>query len=119
MKQILRRDKIAESSPQNLAKNPLFWINSQTDFIFVLLLAILILIAFFRYTYSQGSTISNVFNFLIHCLGIWGVVVTAIAIATVEINRAIANETKERGEDGIQQKRKVDLKDLKDYLPEN
>ncbi|MDE5120956.1 MAG: hypothetical protein O4965_12940, partial [Trichodesmium sp. St19_bin1] len=62
MKQILSRYKIASSSPENLTKNPLFWLNSQTDFIFVLLLAILILIAFFRYTYSQGSTISNIFN---------------------------------------------------------
>ena len=120
MKQILSRYKIASSSPQNLTKNPLFWLNSQTDFIFVLLLAILILIAFFRYTYSQGSTISNVFNFLIHCLGIWGVVVTAIAIATVEINRAIANETKEQGEDGLRKKRKVDLSKLEEnYLPTN
>ncbi|MCL2927066.1 MAG: MotA/TolQ/ExbB proton channel family protein [Trichodesmium sp. MAG_R01] len=120
MKQILSRYKIASSSPQNLTKNPLFWLNSQTDFIFVLLLAILILIAFFRYTYSQGSTISNIFNFLIHCLGIWGVVVTAIAIATVEINRAIANETKEQGEDGLRKKRKVDLSKLEEnYLPTN
>lgn len=120
MKQILSRYKIASSSPENLTKNPLFWLNSQTDFIFVLLLAILILIAFFRYTYSQGSTISNIFNFLIHCLGIWGVVVTAIAIATVEINRAIANETKEQGEDGLRKKRKVDLSKLEEnYLPTN
>lgn len=120
MKQILSRYKIASSSPQNLTKNPLFWLNSQIDFIFVLLLAILTLIAFFRYTYSQGSTISNVFNFLIHCLGIWGVVVTAIAIATVEINRAIANETKEQGEDGLRKKRKVDLSKLEEnYLPTN
>ena len=120
MKQILSRYKIASSSPQNLTKNPLFWLNSQIDFIFVLLLAILILIAFFRYTYSQGSTISNIFNFLIHCLGIWGVVVTAIAIATVEINRAIANETKEQGEDGLRKKRKVDLSKLEEnYLPAN
>jgi|GEM_PF-1935104 Biopolymer transport proteins len=120
MKQILSRYKIASSSPQNLTKNPLFWLNSQIDFIFVLLLAILILIAFFRYTYSQGSTISNIFNFLIHCLGIWGVVVTAIAIATVEINRAIANETKEQGEDGLRKKRKVDLSKLEEnYLPTN
>ncbi len=75
--------------------------------------ALFVVLLFFRYTYSEEIvSIPNIFNLFIHCLGIWGIVVTAIAVATVEINIAIANETKERGENGLRETRKVDLSKL-------
>ena len=94
MKEILSRDKISSFPPQKLAKEPLFWLNTQKDFICVLSFAILILIVFFRYTYSQDSALSNIFNLSIHSLGIWGIILTAKAVATVEINRAIYQKVK-------------------------
>ncbi len=36
MKEILSRDKIAIFPPQKLVKEPLFWLNTQKYFVFVL-----------------------------------------------------------------------------------
>ncbi len=63
MKQILSRDKIASSSPQKLVKEPLFWLNTQKYFVFVLSFALFVVLVFFRYTYSEEIiSIANLLN---------------------------------------------------------
>ncbi|MCZ8244161.1 MAG: MotA/TolQ/ExbB proton channel family protein [Microcystis sp. LE19-131.1A] len=122
--QVLGRRRISEISPNRLIKNPIFWIKTQKDFLIILLASLVVIAIFFRYTYSGFSSylssLSNVFNLCIHLIGIWGVIVAAKAIATVEVERAIANEIKENGEKGIREKRNVSLSKLEEnYLPVN
>jgi MotA/TolQ/ExbB proton channel family len=121
---ILSRRKISESSPERLLKNPIFWIETQKDFLFTLLVALIIIITFFRYTYSAFSSylssLSNIFNLCIHLIGMWGVFVSAKAIATVDIEKALANEIRENGERGIRDKKQIDLSRIEEnYLPVN
>ncbi len=121
---IFNGQKIYESSPDRLLRNPFFWIKTQKDFLIILLASMMVIAIFFKYTYSDFSSylssLSNIFNFCIHLLGIWGVVVTAKAVATVEVEHSIANEIRERGESGIREKRIIDLSKLEEkYLPVN
>lgn len=122
--QVLGRRRVSEISPNRLIKNPIFWVRTQKDFLIILLVSLVIVVIFSRYTYSEFSSylssLSNIFNLCIHLIGIWGVIVTAKAIATVEVERAIANEIKENGEKGIREKRNISLSKLEEnYLPVN
>lgn len=122
--QTLDSRKISVSFPEKLLSNPLFWITYQKAFVGVLLIAVLVILSFSRYTYSGFnsylSSLSNIFNLFIHSLGVWGVFVTAKAVATVEVERAIANEIKKKGEEGLRIKKKIDLSRLEaTYLPRN
>jgi biopolymer transport protein ExbB/TolQ len=122
--QVLGRRRVSEISPNRLIKNPIFWIRTQKDFLIILLASLVVIAIFFRYTYSGFSSylssLSNVFNLCIHLIGVWGVIVAAKAIATVEVERAIANEIRENGEKGIREKRNISLSKLEEnYLPVN
>jgi hypothetical protein len=122
--QVLGRRRVSEFSPNRLIKNPLFWIRTQKDFLIILFASLVVIALFFRYTYSGFgsylSSLSNVFNLCIHLIGIWGVIVAAKAIATVEVERAIANDIRKNGEDGIRRKSNISLSKLEEnYLPNN
>ena len=123
MKSISKR-KISGSNPDKLFLTPDFWIREQRDILFVLLISILILIGFWKYTYSDFSTylrvLSNIFNLCIHSLGVWGVIVASKAVFTVEIEQAIANEIRLSGEQGLRETKRIDLSRLEEnYLPIN
>lgn len=118
------RRRVAETSPYRLARDPFFLIKTQKDFLIILLASAFVISVFFRYTYSGFdsylSLLSTVFNFCIHLIGVWGVIVAVQAVTTVEVERAIANEIKENGEEGIRQKRVISLSKLEEnYLPTN
>lgn len=122
--QSLNRRRVSEISPNKLIRKPTFWIKNQKEFSIILLASLVVIAIFFRYTYSGFSSylssLSNLFNLCIHLIGIWGVIVVAKAIATVEVERAIANEIRENGEKGIREKRNVNLSRLEEsYLPVN
>jgi biopolymer transport protein ExbB/TolQ len=122
--QALSRRRVSEISPNRLIKNPTFWIKTQKDFLIILLALFAVIVIFFRYTYSGFSSylslLSNIFNLCIHILGAWGVIVAAKAVATVEVEQAIANEIRENGEKGIRERRRIGLSKLEEnYLPVN
>lgn len=99
------RTKYAKLSPNQLLSGRFFsyWLQFQKPFIFVLIIAVIIVFLFARYTYnpfdSYASSLSNLFNLSIHAIGIFGVITTAKAIATVEIEKGIANKIRIEGED--------------------
>lgn len=98
-------DTFAKFSPKQLLSIRYFsyWAQFQKPFLFVLIIAVIIVFIFGRYTYnplnSYASYLSNLFNLSIHLIGIFGVITTAKAIATVEIEKGIANRIIGKGED--------------------
>jgi biopolymer transport protein ExbB/TolQ len=118
---------IANKTPHNLVRDITYWISFQKEFIFVLIVAIVIVLIFFPYTYSAPTSytsyFSNLFNICIHSLGGWGVIVTAKAMATVEVEKAIANFIKKEGKDHLEKLRsggsRIDLSGMEEkFLPQ-
>jgi gas vesicle protein/type III secretory pathway component EscS len=128
MKNVVKRE-IARTTPNKLLKSLPYWIRDQRPFLVVLIVAVIVVFIFVPYTYSPftsyTSYLSNLFNLCIHSLGIWGVIITAKAVATVEVERAIANEIKGQGEEYIRllksgQVGRMDLSKMEEYfLPGN
>jgi NADH:ubiquinone oxidoreductase subunit K len=125
------RHQIALLSPNDLLLRKFisYWVWNQKYFILVILLSLIIVLIFAPYTYSPftsyTSSLSNLFNICIHSLAVWGIIVAAKAVATVEIEKAIANEVKEKGEAYIRLLRigqvpRIDLSKMEEYfLPNN
>ncbi|KAB8317943.1 hypothetical protein SD81_022175 [Tolypothrix campylonemoides VB511288] len=125
------RNQIAKISPNELMlrKFVFYWIQSQQSFLLVVLLSVIVVLIFVPYTYSSftsyTSYLSNFFNICIHSLGVWGVFITAKAVATVEVEKAIANEIREKGQEHIRLLRvgqisRIDLSKIEEYfLPDN
>lgn len=126
----MNRSKVAESSPEKLLIDfPNFWIKSQKAFFAVVFLSVLVVLQFRKYTYFEPSSytsyLSNFFNLFIHSIGIWGLYVTAKALATVQVETAIANHVKSSGEEHLRKLKnksesRVELSKLKEqFLPYN
>jgi len=121
---VLSNRDIAESSPDELLINPFFWFKKQRGFLGVLFMGIFIAVfVFYKYTYSAFdsllSNISNIFNLCIHSVGIWGIFITAKAIARVEVERAIANEIIKKGKRELDKVVQPELSELEEILPSN
>lgn len=121
---LLHRREIAKSHPNRLILNPFFWIKHQKKVIIVLLAGALTILSLGKYTYSDPNsslgTLANIFNLCIHAIGIWAIVIFAKSIATLEVEKSIAEEITEGGERGLREGRKHELRKLEEnYLPIN
>jgi hypothetical protein len=117
------RRKLAESSPSSLLRQAFFWA-AQKDFWIVVLgsLIAFAVLAPYTYIFAHGWVVLTV---AVQLLAVYGAVITARAIAKIEVETAIVNEVEFRGASYLsslkaRQSTRIDLQQLEeDILPNN
>jgi hypothetical protein len=119
-----KQRRIAESNPEDLLTHITFWF-SQKEFIFIMLVTVLIAPLLVRFTYENADLLTYVLNIIIHSLALLGVRDTAKALAEVKVESAIVEFIEDRGKNylGDIENGNATRKDLdslsEDFVPNN
>jgi len=117
------RHRIAGVAPRTLVRFPAFW-RSQKSFLAVIALAGGSFYALFPYTYP-GAAQWEILSALAHSLAVLGILISAKAVAVLEIEQAIVGEIERRASDYLidiksGQRSRIDLEQLEEtMLPNN
>jgi len=119
-----KQRRIAESNSEDLLTHITFWF-SQKEFIFIMLVTVLIAPLLVRFTYENADLLTYVLNIIIHSLALLGVRDTAKALAEVKVESAIVEFIEDRGKNylGDIENGNATRKDLdslsEDFVPNN